>query len=533
MHKNLVAAIREARPQVNTRALNGMVVHQMRGVEAHINNVWRLAEKGFPEGLRYVDGKRCTPLEQYKEITRPVKPTHRFEMTRSDLFMVKYSFTFNGVPIRPHYINLPFLKDSPLIYLKDTQYKILPVVGGKVFNIEDNKIYMPVLVAKMGFYKFNVSCIKGDTVTHATSVASYLFNMNKNERSKLEPSLVHYLLCQYGLTETLKLFGITGIYGGPELNFHTVDDKMVIYRSRQLPALLAGVRNQYVKNEIRICVPKVKVTKVVDSVIATIFYIIDQCTEAVSVEDLDIPELWASLLGRFIFAKPMPLQKMTDKITDHLVKLPLNLDPLAKRSLELENIHCKDLYELFQYLIVHFNDIVIHTDVGCMYNKEISIVKHLLFNIVYNIFMLMYKLRKLPPHLVTAKKIQDIMMVELKRDKILETSGHGELVPASIASNALPFSATSSMISHNKATTMGGGKNGKKSAKNSVGLKLHASQYEVGSVNWITSQDPSGRYTVNPFIRVSDRNVVIPKPHLAEAITSLSALLQTKGKTYG
>lgn len=523
MDKLLDRAIKETQTPLNIRALTGIAGHQMQGVETHIDNAWRCAELGLPVGMKYTGGTRCTPLEEYKERTRPVKPQHRFEMTRSDIYMVRYGFTFKGVPIRSHYIYLPFSRGG-LITLKDTQYKLMPVIGGKIFNIENHKIFMPVLLAKMGFYKTTMSCIKNEAILHTTGVGSLLFNMDKKERSKLTPTLVHYILTKYGLTETLKMFGVDNvIIGGPEVNKNTVDNKMIVYRSRQMPIILQR-KNFTAKNEIRIAIPKAKVTKAVDSVICTVFYIMDQCAEAISAEDLDIPELWESLLGRFIFSKPMPLQKLSEKMSDHLLKLPMNLDPLAKRALETEGIYCKDIYELFVYLVENFNDMVIHADAGCMYNKEITILKYFLFNIVYNIFMLMYKLRKLPPHMVSVEKIEKIMMTELKSDKITETAGHGELIPASIASNALPLSATSSIISHNKATSTGG-KNSKKGVGNAEAVRLHPSQFEIGSVNWITSQDPTGRHTLNPFIRLSDRNIIIPKPHLTEIISDLQKLL--------
>ena len=242
-------------PKMNKRIVEGLAVSQLNDVENYVHDVFRCAAESFPEGMKYLGGRRCTPLEQFREITRALNPTCRFDLLRSDVYLMKYSFSFNGVELSPRYIFLPFVSDGGLIHLRGTQYKITPVLGGKVFNIEKGNIYMPTPRLRMGFNKTPTTCILNGRILNTSSVTSRLHNMKTPERSVLQPILLHYMLAEYGLYTTMKDFFKVDIkFGKGELDKLDPAEWMV-YRSRQLPIITRKIETNEV-TELRIAIHK-------------------------------------------------------------------------------------------------------------------------------------------------------------------------------------------------------------------------------------------------------------------------------------
>ena len=524
MDLKLLALVDKQMPRMNKDIINGLAVIQVKEGESYINNIFRCAAESFPPGLKFVDGRRCSPLEQYKELTRILKPSRSFDMTKSDVYMMKYTFTFNGVDLKPRYILLPFVSDGNLFHLKGTLYNITPVIGGKVFNIERGNIFMPTPRIRMGFSQEPIACILNNRVIHSAAVLSKLHNMVKTERSELSPMLLHYILAEFGLTETLlKFFNVTIRLGESELD--QLDDDWMIYRSRQMP--LVNKLNSYSPvSELRITIPATQHYPLLDEVINTVFYIVDHAVESTSnIEDLNTPMLWLLLLDKFIFKNSTSEKKQYTRMSDHLLSTKMTMDIVTRRILLTEHINCETIFDFFRYIILNYQDIVIHYDVGTMYNKELTTVKHLMYDVVYNIFMAMHKLKELPDNLLTAAKIDTVLMMVMKHNKIFTTMGHGELAPASIATDCKMHNATCNMINHNKANSVGGGKYSKRVIPDQAQL-LHPSQTEVGTFQWITSAEPLGRGKLNPFLHFNEKTYIAPRPEHQEDIESLRLLLR-------
>lgn len=527
---NVLRKVEASLPKMDKRVVEGIPYYQLLEAENYIHNTFKCAELGFPHGLKYLGGRRCTPLEQFKEITRPLNPTRVFELTKSDVYLMQYQFSYNGHPLRPQYMFLPFVSIGGLIHFRDTQYKLTPVIGGKVFNIEKGNIYMPNNRIRMGFWQFDVSCIKDNKIINQAGVGSYLFHIEKKtDRSDLCPTLLNYILTEYGLSRTLQeFFGVNIKIGNEELD-DLVGTDWVVYKSRQyIP--IGKKTNDFSVSKIRIAIPKNQHYSILDNIMATLFYIIDNCVESTQeIADLDNPLLWLRLLDKFIFKVPCGEQKLQERMEDHLQGMKNTLDPMTEKTLATDGIQCSTIFDLFKYICIHYQDITIHYDVGTMYYKELSSTKHLLYNIVYNIFKTMYELQKIPEHLLTTDKINKILGKHLKKERIFTTMGHGELTPSSIATTCMLHGATGNMISHNKATAVGGKQKGR-GLTNDPGLALHESQCEAATYLWITGKGPLGREKINPFINFSERYLITPNPELADDINALQQLL-TKRKS--
>lgn len=520
----LAQLIDSAQPRMNHDLCNGLSSIQMGECEDYINQVIRGAAESFPDGLEYVSYRRCTPSEEYREITRPPKPKRSFELSESNVYMVKYKFRYKGVDIRPRFIMLPYITDGGIIHLKGTQYKVSPVLGGRIFNIEKGKVFITTPRTPMAFDRTAVSLILNNVVIQTNVVHSMLYNMLESARSKLSPTLIHYMLSSYGLKGMMKnLFNVKIKVGLQELDKLTGNKDWYVYRSRQLPPLGRAYRGRDV-SEIRIAIKKEDHNTIMNSILGAVFYIIDQCPEAVTVEDINNPELWLRLLSRFIFKVTELESTEYDKMLSHLDSVKRSMDPLTRRILLQDGIPCNTIFDLFKYIVLHLHDMVIHHDVGSMYNMELTTVKHLCYHIVYNINQVMYELKRLNGDRITAEKITSVMDNSFRRDKIFTVSKHGELSADDISADCKPFGATCNIVSQSKAATAGR-LNKHSSGINDPAMLLHASQVEVGTYLMISKADASGRSKANPFMYFSDRHFVSPRPILEETVENFRKLI--------
>lgn len=520
----LIHSICNQRPRMNPDLCHGLSMVQIQEVENYIHEIFRSAATALPPQLKYVGCERCTPYEEYKEIIRPLKPKRSFELARSDVYLMKYNFTFDGVPMRPRYIFLPIIQDGGILYLNGTQYRVSPVLGGRVFNIERGTVFMSIPRARMTFNKTPISFIINRQIQHADMVYSPLYNMEKGERSKLHSSLVHYQLAEYGLHGMMKRFYDTDILVGMEELDSLIDTgEWFVFSSRQLPPLGRG-KERYIPSNIRIAVPVAKWQAIFPSIIGSAFYIIDNFPESIHPDDMSNPDLWLRLLSRFIFKTPDTERKMHEEMCNHISSIRHYMDTVTKKNLEKEGIPHRDIFDLFQYLNYHFHDMVIHHDVGSMYNLELTTTKHVVYHIVNNIFTMMFKIMKLTGERVTQKNITEIMDKELRRDRILTVKKHGEYSADGIAADCKPYAATCNLISQAKASSLGKGKQQKQ--MEDPGLLLHPSQVEVGCYQMMSKAEPSGRSKANPFMTLIGKSYIVPNPALLDYVQHLKVLLQ-------
>lgn len=521
----LLNMVSTSRPRMNPDICSGLsAVHVQEEIENYINDVFRSAAESFPPQFKYVGPQRCTPYEEFREIVRPPKPRRSFERSKSSVYMMKYLFTFEGREMRPRYIFLPYVHDGGIIYLKGTQYKISPVLGGRAFNIERGRVFMGTPRARLVFAKTPVSFILNNRVTHADIVYSPLYNLQPNERSKLYSTLVHYMLAEFGLKGMMKrFFDIDIAVGHGEMDSLVENGEWFIYSSRQMPPTGRG-RGVYTPSEIRIGVRSEDFQPIMNSILGAVFYIIDNCPEALTAEDTELPENWLRLLSRFIFKTTDSERKMFDEMTNHLTSIRHYMDPITRAKLAQEKIICRDIFDLLHYLNVNFHDMVIHHDVGSMYNLELTVTKHIAYNIVHNIFSMMFEIMKLQGDRITFENVTGVMDKILRRDKIFTVNKHGELSADGIATDCKVYAATCNIISQTRASAAG------KSQKhqNPMGdpsLLLHASQVEVGSYQMMSKAEPSGRAKANPFMHLVGKSYISPNPGMVDHVAHLKELL--------
>ena len=94
--------------KMNPEVMNGLACKYMPYALTYLHRIFRTTAQEFPVGLTYDGYEVCTPEEEFKEDTRSRGSKKReFDTAKSDLFMVRFKFSFQGVEIPGRYMKLP------------------------------------------------------------------------------------------------------------------------------------------------------------------------------------------------------------------------------------------------------------------------------------------------------------------------------------------------------------------------------------------------------------------------------------------
>lgn len=549
MDNKLFGMVDNQMPKFNPLIANGLAVEQMKDVEHYIDQIFRCASLGFPDGLKYEGYVRCTPTEEYNEITHKRNNKRLCETARSDLYLVKYNFKLGNEQLYPRYLYLPFVNDAGIITLRGSRFMISPVLADRAISVETDNIFIPLNCAKLKFEKavqhFRILGVDEgqETVDVVWSAVHNL--MGKPRKDGTRPTidacstLVHYLFCYYGVTETFARFANTRVVvGGPEIDEHSYPkDKWTIFSSIQLKP--KGVRDKfYASSNIRLAVPADQYTRLNKSLIGGFFYIVDHFPDRVlpeyiaplgaSDEDLRAEKnLWKTLLGHVIFASETSEGELINKINEHLGSLDEYIDEMIQDNLRRDGIIVDNIYTLFVHVIETLPARLMSAgdNVSSMYGKRLTVIHYILFDIIKAIMTVRFKLQsasKKKP--LTVDDINKIMNRELGRDLITQINRkHGEVTSISSPGDNKIFKITSNVVMQTKS-----GSGGRRSKANlsDPSKALHASIAEVGSFSNLPHSDPTGRSRLSPYLRLEDDGMIARNPEFIELLDRVQALIQ-------
>lgn len=512
MDIDLFNDVASALPRMNEDICSGLATKQMLEAERYIHENWIASSSSYPKELTYIGYERCTPYEAFRELTRQKKRGRLYDLSRSDLYMCKYKFAFNGKEMRPRYMLLPYFSDGGTIYLKGTLYRLLPVYGGRIMNVENDRVYIQGPRVRLAFGRMSHSVVENGYLVHGDIVHGRIHQGSTiPSTSKKKCLMFHYLCADKGLTRVMQEhFGIPIEIGYQELDNSPSD--YLVYRSSGENKLSSNKR-LHVPSPIRIKVEKKYKGTLLHSLMCSLFYILDVYPDAMTKEDLEDPDMWLRLLTRFIFKDNKIEAKRFREMQRHKRVIEEYMDKITRRLLMLDGIDCTTTYDLFTFLVKNYNDLVIHSDMGSMYKRELSTVRHVLYDIVYNIFNLMFQLEQLVGEdKITEDKINGKMDRELSRDKIYQITKHREFVSDGIAGDCKPYFATAQMMSQQRASMSNRAASKHIDIMKDPSMLLHYSQIETSTYSMMSKADPTGRSRCNPFVNFGIGYYMEPRP---------------------
>lgn len=549
---NLFGLVADATPKFNPSIMNGLATEQMKGVERYVDSLFRSISKSFPEKLKYVGCSRCTPQEEYQEITRKRNNRYTIDIARSDFFMMKYMFRYDGEDLPDRYIYLPYVRQGGLIAIRGSTFSISPVLADRAISYGSDSIFIPVQVAKLTFerldYRFNeVGSMESEPAdalygVEANVAWSTIYNQDSSKRRGLyfvraKHTLGHYLFCKYGVTETFQRLspGCDVRVGNPDtINYERLErsEWLICESTKTLPRSLRvvpgpGGKRVYFPSNIRLAVRKEKLTVSLQALIASFFYVVDHFPDRIEPEYIDNTRLWRVLMGYLIFGAGQSEAKLSDDVDTHIDSLDEYMDERSHHDLASVGVHAEDIYQLFNAAIEMLAEMVIRPDnvESTMYDKELMVLRYALFDINKAISHFKFTLQKVIKKAKVKEEIIGALKSKIGQEEIAKMNrGHGEVAGISSPGDNLYFKITSILVPQTSAT--GGGRGNKKTTLTDPSKYLHASIAEVGSYNNLPKTSPDGRTRVNPYLQLEEGRRVKRNQRFAKLLNDVQKKIQ-------
>lgn len=532
MDNKLFDAIQEQMPKFNQDVIDGFAVRHFRGIISYLERIIRTIEPDFPPELRFDRIRRCTPRETFRVITEGQATKKSYELSRSDLFLVKLMFTYNGHPMRPVYFYLPYVRDGGLITLRGAPYQISPVLADPALSVTNHEIFIPMNRDRVRFWRQGTMFVKDDQIITTDTVYSPLHHSGRKSRggNSGKTTLVHYLFAAHGVAMTFGMFAGAAVHIGESNAINTDDfppDKFVICRS----ARPGGPR--YNPPTVRLAIPRhhYEGNPAVQSLVAGFFYIADLFPNRVRAEylgDESEQRLWMVLLGHLIWGSGEGEATLYENVVIHQDSIAGYVDPEVRAALKEDNIEVNDIYGLFMHIIETFSQRVAQSSarVSSMYDKRLMILRYVTQDLVTSLNMFMYKMKSSKKKPLSQDDIQKMAEDFIKTTKIMElTQDHSEVTSASSPGDNKYWKITSHIILQADSAAKGKGSR-RKTTSSDPSKFLHASIAEVGSYNTMQKAEPTGRSKLNPFVRTSEDGRILRNPDLVELIDRTQSQLQ-------
>lgn len=535
MDKKLFDLISAACPRFNDSIANGLAVEHMRYAEPYIDRIMRTAERDFPPELRYIGYRRCTPHEEFIEATKRLNHQSTFELARSDLYMVKYLFSFNGEELEPVYLYLPFVTEAGIITLRGSTFAISPVLADKAISVTTDSIFIPLNRDKLTFQRLLHQYYRNGERETAYVVWSQIYHLSAKDKKAASTSpirgrttLVHYLLAKYGLEGMFTRFANVDVKVGTSTTITSErfpPDEWVICSSSQIKP--KTVRDKfYVASNLRLAIPKKDFNLTVSGMVAGFFYIVDMFPQRIRPEYVNEERLWRVLMGQLLWGVGSNEGKLNDEVVKHLRSLDSYLDSEAKTYLREDEVYCEDLYGLLYEILSTFNHRVTQStsQVSSMFGKRLMVLRYVLKDLTSAINRFMFKVNSTEKKPLTKSDILKQMKRLLKPNLVMGINReHGEVSSVAAPGDNKYFKATSQIVLQADSS---GGRGKSKTTSGDPSKHLHSSIAEVGSYSTMGKSEPTGRSKINPYVNVAPDGMIVRDPDKIPLLDEVQRIIQ-------
>ncbi len=517
----------------NKDIANGLACTHMKQVEEYVDSIFQLTSAGFPPGMTYDGCAKCTPLVEYSETTKKKGNRCVFDVARSDVYLMEYRFSYKGEKLPSKFLFLPFVSTAGTIHLGGSRFVISPILADRVISVGISSVFVRLHKAKLTFNRIPQHFVANGERESIQVAYSDIYNKKPLANApkatvKANCTLVHYLFCKYGFAETFKRFAdCEPVVGGAEITEeqYPESDWVICYSTQIKPKGFGKLF--YEPSDVRVAVLRHKYTAMVKNLIAGFFYIVDHFPTRVKPAYVNDPRLWMVLLGHLIWSGNISEGKLQSDVSDHIASLDEYIDSILTDKLRDIGFECYDVYQLLYIIIDKFNEWLLSSDdrVSTMYNKELSLLPFVCYEITNAINTMYFKLKAAQKKELAPKKIVNIMSLNLKQGLIFRiTKEHGEVTTTSTSGDNMALKITNLLVPQSSSTRNRSKKD--RVAISDPGKRLHSSIAEVGQVFSLPKSEPSGRSRVGMCVQLTDTGLVVRNPNFIELLDSVQSKIR-------
>lgn len=547
MHPNVVKFIADSAPKINMDLAKGLARVHMEHAADYVHEVVRSAAHGFPPGLTYEGYRICDAIEEYRASLKPRNKKRKvkappgtknsgsktYDMSRTDFFLTELSFKFNGKDLPKSFIWLPFVGQGGSIYISGTKWYISPVLADRVISVGMEQIFVRLLRDRLTFSRLGAWFKKNGHVSRTDLVHSRIYHKSKDKDKQATnnafTSMPHYLFCKYGFAGTMeKYVGIT-----PTVGYH-LDQSLDlaewdVYTTQGVPPKGMTRRKKFIDwhaPEIQVAIRKSENTPAATAYIAALFYVADYFPRQITPELVNTPEGWIAPMGYMLFSENNNRGKIEEAVRKHLSSLDDYADSMVIDNMASIGLDIKDIYDFFAIISEKFSSWVSNNQdkVNSMYNKELSVLYFVLFDVTKAIFNLFFALKANSRKELTERDIEKLMKENLKPGMCYQLSkSHGEVASISYSGDNMAFKATSTLTPQT-ATSKQVKKSGERGTANDPSRRLHPSLAEVAAVSAMQKSDPTGQSKINHYMLLDETRTSIKRnPKFMDLLDMIAA----------
>lgn len=390
----------------NPIVANGVSVHQMAKALEYIDASIKLAAQSFPKGLEYKGYKKCTVEQEVAFLTTRKNTQHSLELAPSDVFLVHYFFSFNGVDLPPKPVFVPYVNKAGMITLWGKRFTIFPVLADETISVSKEDIFVPFLSTKVTFKRMQYWFKLDGQQRTEYLVFSRIYHHDPNSQARratranlsvnCKHTMAHYLFGKYGVAETFRRFCNVEIFITDSEVDRSVfpEETYVVCTSSQIRPRSVKNKN-YRPTEIKIVFERDKINNGTLGLLSGLFYVLDHYPDRFTLDTLDGTtdeiRLWRIILGHAIFRNNDSEGEFFNRVNEHYITLDNYMDNNTREGLEAQSFPVNDIYDLMMILIQDFTNILMTTDQASMFGKMLAVNRYVLADIIKAISIFNYK----------------------------------------------------------------------------------------------------------------------------------------------
>lgn len=543
MHPNLVKFIDDRSPKINMDLAQGLARVHMEHVCDYVDQVMKSAALGFPPGLTYEGMRLRDPIEEYYASLKPRNKKRKVKMppgaknsgsktydtSRTDFFLVELLFKYKGEELPPRPIYLPFVSQAASIYISGTKWFISPVLADKVISVGMEQIFVRLLRDRLTFSRLGGWFKKNGQVMRTDLVHSRIYHKSKEKDKQASnnalTTMPHYLFCKYGFAGTLqKYLNVTPVVGyrlDKELDLKEWD----VYSTLGVPPKGMNRRRKFNIEwrapEVQVAIKKSEDNANLLPYIAAFFYVADYFPRQITPNLVNQPEGWIAPMGYMLFSENNNRGKIEEAVRKHLSSLDDYADSMVIDNMAAIGLEITDIYDFFAIITENFSSWVSNNQdkVNSMYNKELSVLYFVLFDVTKAIFNLFFALKANSRKELTRQDVEKHMKENLKPGMCYQLGkSHGEVASISYSGDNMAFKATATLTPQT-ATSKQNKKVGDRGTSSDPARRLHPSIAEVAAISCMPKSDPSGHSKINHYMLLdTTRTSILRNPKFREML---------------
>lgn len=364
----ILQAISDEMPKINQELLVGFVENSIGDSVHYVDTAFKGAVQLVPGAVSYKGYEILGPRERV--IAELDSKKIRICLATSELQLVEFRLEHQGT-IHPCKIYVPYMHNR-MLHIRGKRYSVNLGISEQVYSRVQDKGVDGLMVrpirARITFNRKDIIRLvdyRTRAVVASPFVVTVKLHHKRHNRRKIDTSVILYLLCKFGLKNTLIKLGIDpnmiSFVDQPDYN-----DRGNAYILAKKPS---KNDNLFLKVDYEELASNRHLAKIIGSIIYTL-----NISDNHSIDEFWDPSgsMWRVILGRIIYPDAPGTKARTDADT-HIQSVDIFIDPISRKRFNDFGVHVQDIYELLIYTFSEIDTIMVNSTSQNLYDKRVDI----------------------------------------------------------------------------------------------------------------------------------------------------------------